>query len=70
MLSPAVLMWIVVILLILMAAPLLGALTTNTSIAGLTSVWIALLALLAVAAIVSIARSVMRAHSKQRDKAA
>ena len=64
MLSPAVLMWILIILLILMAAPLLGALTTNTSIVGLTSIWVGLIALMLVVLVVSLVRKA--AHSRHR----
>ena len=69
MLSPGVLAWILIILLILIAAPLLGALTTNTSIVGLTSIWIALLALLVIAAVLSIVRFAAR-RNKNHHRAA
>jgi hypothetical protein len=59
-----------IILLILMAAPLLGGLTTNTSIAGLTSIWIGLIGLLVVAVVISVVRLVVRGHRGTRDKAA
>jgi len=68
MFSRSVLLWIFVVLLILLAAPLLGALATGSSVTGTTSIWIALLALLLVAVVISVVRSVSR--KRERNKAA
>ena len=69
MLSRSVVMWIFVVLLILLAAPLLGALTTNSSVIGLATIWIALIALLLVTVAVSAVRLISRRRHRH-DKAA
>ena len=76
---------LLIILLILLATPLLGALVMmasgNSTIAqmpsmmdgrmmGLATVWIALILLLIVVAIVSIGRSMRKRGTGERDKAA
>jgi hypothetical protein len=70
MLSPAFLKWIILILLILMAAPLLGALTANSGIASMTSIWIAVLVLLLVFAAATLNRFTSRVRRGPRDRAA
>jgi membrane protein implicated in regulation of membrane protease activity len=83
--SPTVMKWILIVVLILLAAPLLGALAmmamgssmmgqvngrTNGSMMGLATIWIGLIAVLIVAVIVSISRSIRRRKDSDRDKAA
>ena len=83
--SPMLLKIVLIIVLLLMAAPLLGALAMmatrsdmmsqmpgmmNGRMMGLATTWIGLILLLIVAAIVSISRSVGRRDSSDRNKAA
>ena len=83
--SPMLLKIILIIVLLLMAAPLLGALAMmasgsdmmsqmpgmmNGRMTGLATIWIGLILLLIVGAIVSITRSPGRRGSNERNKAA
>lgn len=82
--SPTLLKIILIIVLLLMAAPLLGALAMmatgsdmmsqmpgmmNGRMMGLATLWIGLILLLIVASIVSISRSVGRRGTSDRNKA-
>jgi hypothetical protein len=83
--SPTLLKIILIIVLLLMAAPLLGALAMmasgsdmmsqmpdmmNGRMTGLATIWIGLILLLIVGAIVSVSRSLGRRGSNERNKAA
>ena len=83
--SPTLLKIVLIIVLLLMAAPLLGALAMmatgsdmmsqmpgmmNGRMAGLATIWIGLILLLIVGAMLSVSRSLGRRGSNERNKAA